>query len=259
MPRAPRIDLPNTVYHVYDRGNNKTAIYRDDRDCRKFLNLLVRVRDAFPFSLLGFSLMGNHYHLQLRTHTARLAKVMHALNNLYAGYFNDRHGQVGHLFQNRYHSIPVWDTGYLLRLNRYIHLNPVAAGLVSDPAAYRWSSYSAYLRKKPGPLVESDTVLNHFTLTGKSAIANYREFVEEGLREKPEFSEQILLKTRSFGTVQKKAQDSPLGPSPSTSDQWDVDDFAGQRFALETVLGGVPLPSDLKQDFNHAHRGNGKK
>jgi putative transposase len=199
MPRQARIDIQNMVYHVFTRGHNKSALLRDDEDRYVFLRHLKRAQDRFPWECLGYSLMTNHYHLQVKTLDSPLGKTMHYLNSLYAGHFNYRYKTFGHVFQNRFHSIPVQTESYLLRLSRYIHLNAVDAGMVQRPEDHRWSSYREYLGGNSSGLINTDLVLN--TLCGIPSLQKqrYREFVEQKLNQKPEFNESILRKTRIFG------------------------------------------------------------
>jgi len=199
MPRRSRIDIPEMVYHVYNRGHNKTAIFLDDLDREVFLKYLRRACERCPWELLGYCLMSNHYHLQLRTLDGPLGKTMHYLNTLYAGYFNFRYGKAGHVFQNRYHSIPVEVDSYLLVLSRYIHLNPVVAGLVKRPEDYSWSSYKEYLGGPPSGLIRPAFVLDTLDANPEKQRESYREFVESDMGKPQRFNEKIIRKTRVFG------------------------------------------------------------
>jgi putative transposase len=214
MPRLPRIDIPETFYHVYTRGNNKAPIFIDDIDRQAFIRFLLRTQQLYSFKLCAYCLMGNHYHLQIKTEDYPLAKIMHSINNLYAGFFNHRHGQVGHLFQNRYCSIPIWDSAYLIRLNRYIHLNPHVAGLVDRPEAYKWSSYKGYIEAQAREtFISYDPILSLFGTADLIQQQSYRRYVEEHMGKVPEFSDDVLVKTRSFST----AGHSTAGRSKSAS------------------------------------------
>lgn len=143
--------------------------------------------------------MSNHYHLEVKTLDNPLWKTVHYLNNLYAGYFNYRHDHVGHLFQGRFHSIPVQRDAYLLNLSRYIHLNPVVAGLVKRPEDYEWSSYRAYLPGGEPGLVLTGLVLDTISENVATQRELYRQFVEEDIGKPPKFTEELIHKTRIFG------------------------------------------------------------
>ncbi len=201
MPRQSRIDLPDTVYHVYTRGHNKSTIFGDDTDRRKFLTYLKRSCTQYPCQILGYCLMDNHYHLQVKTLSSPLGKTLHHLNTLYAGYFNFRYGTVGHVFQNRFHSIPVEVDSYLLVLSRYIHLNPVAAGLVSKPEDYRWSSYGDYLGISKDNFIKTELVLDTLDANPIRQRETYRSFVDNGILKPPDITEKLIQKTRVFGSA----------------------------------------------------------
>ena len=148
------------------------------QDRHMFLKYLHRAYEQCPLDLLGYCLMGNHYHLQVKTLSEPLGKTMHYLNTLYAGYFNFRYGKHGHVFENRYHSIPVEVDAYLLVLSRYIHLNPVVAGIVKRPEDYPGSSYREYLGARPLSLIKCDLVLDTLSENREKQRDIYKEFVQ---------------------------------------------------------------------------------
>jgi REP element-mobilizing transposase RayT len=131
MARPLRIEFAGALYHVTARGNERKAIYRDDADRSRFLDGVRRAVDRFHLLLHANVLMDNHYHLLVETLEANLSQAMRDLDGNYAQYFNRAHRRVGHLFQARYKAILVDRDTYLLELSRYIHLNPVRAGMVS--------------------------------------------------------------------------------------------------------------------------------
>jgi REP element-mobilizing transposase RayT len=119
-------------------------IFTCDEDRRDFINSLIGLRTEASFSILAYCLMGNHFHLAVRVEQTPLSAVMQRLLTTYVRNFNMRHGREGHLLQARYKSILCLDDSYLLALIRYIHRNPVRAGLVSSPGEWPWSSYRQY-------------------------------------------------------------------------------------------------------------------
>jgi hypothetical protein len=125
--------------------------------------------------------MGNHYHLLLETPRGNLSKVLHHINGAYTTYFNIKRGRSGHLFQGRYKGILVERDAYCKELSRYIHLNPVRAGMVKSPSEYPWSSYRYFTGrdKKPGWLT-TELVLGDFGGEGRKGYRRYREYVEGG-------------------------------------------------------------------------------
>jgi REP element-mobilizing transposase RayT len=148
MSRPWRIQFPGAAYHVSARGNNRQTIFRDRPDREVFLELLSRAAERFDLRLFAFCLMTNHYHLFLQTPQPNLAASLHWLNATYCARFNRRHRRSGHLFQGRYHAVLVAKEAHWLHLSLYLHLNPVRANLVDDPADYEWSSFREYTRAK---------------------------------------------------------------------------------------------------------------
>jgi REP element-mobilizing transposase RayT len=150
------------LYHVIARGNQRQSIFLDEKDFNTYLSYLSEYKAQFPFLLYAFALMGNHCHLLLEVHGVPLSKIMQVLQFRYTRYFNKRYGKVGHLFQGRYKAILCEKESYLLELIRYIHLNPVRAGIIEDPGRYPWTDHLAYLGKEKRNLIDSDMVLGQF-------------------------------------------------------------------------------------------------
>jgi hypothetical protein len=129
--------------------------------------------------------MPNHYHLIVETPKANLSSFMHTLNSAYTTYFNLKRHRSGHLFQGRYKAILVDKDRYLLELSRYIHLNPVRAGMTEKPEEYRYSSLRSYLFPREESLVFRDLIWDMISRVRKKAPQCYREFVASALPEKP--------------------------------------------------------------------------
>jgi REP element-mobilizing transposase RayT len=144
MSRLPRLEFSGALYHVIARGNEQRDVFRDDRDRELYLKKLAHYRSRFRFQLYAYCLMTNHVHLAIEVGPVRLSRIMLALHGSYAQAFNQRHQRVGHLFQGRYKALLVQKSSYLLALVRYIHDNPVKAGIASEPQLYRWSSDRFY-------------------------------------------------------------------------------------------------------------------
>lgn len=146
MPRVARQAAASGVYHIMWRRNDKMYLFRDDADNIHFLSILRDVQDD-NFTVLAYCLMGNHLHLLIKTakaNTTLLESAMKKVGIRFASYYNRRYERNGHLFQDRFRSRPVETTSYFLRALRYIHLNPVVAGVVQNPQDYPWSSYRDY-------------------------------------------------------------------------------------------------------------------
>ena len=140
MPRRARRVAGSGIHHVMLRGVNRDVIFLEDEDRERFLLALKAARDASEFKVLAFCLMENHVHLVLRIGIEPIGSAVRRLGVRYAGWFNRKYGRVGHLFQDRFKSVPVDDDAYLITLLRYVWNNPVEAGLVEHPDEYRWSS-----------------------------------------------------------------------------------------------------------------------
>jgi putative transposase len=144
------------------RGNERRQIYLDDEDRERFLDLLTKTVRRCEWDCLAYCLMGNHYHLVVRTPLPNLSRGMRLLNGGYASRVNARYQRVGHLFQGRYRSVLIRSSDHLLMVIKYVLRNPVVAGLCSTPADWRWSSYQATLASDQSGLVASDAVLVWF-------------------------------------------------------------------------------------------------
>jgi putative transposase len=184
MPRHPRLDIPGLLQHVIVRGIERTEIFLDDDDRQRFVDkfdcLLVQTEtDCYAWALIP-----NHFHLLLKCNRVELSRFMRRLLTGYAVYFNLRHNRSGHLFQNRYKSIVCEEETYLLELIRYIHLNPLRAGLVSgldELERYPWCGHSVMLNNRLMSGQSIDAVLAHFGKRMDSGRQQYRQFVADGL------------------------------------------------------------------------------
>jgi len=137
MPRAARLDAPLALQHVWNRGIERRPIVLDDADRLDFLTRIAPLVQAAHFAVYAWALMTNHFHLLTRTGTLGLSSSMQILLGDYASAFNDRHQRGGHLFQNRFKSTLVEEDSYFLALVRYLHLNPLRAGIVADLEGFR--------------------------------------------------------------------------------------------------------------------------
>ena len=210
MPRQPRVEFPGALYHVTIRGNGRQMIFGDDHDRERFLRRLAESVDSYGVRLYLFCLMTNHAHLLLETPSANLGRFMQSLETGYTVFYNLRHGTVGHLFQGRYKAKLVEGNDYLLKLSRYVHLNPVQVGplkelplklRIAHLRSYRWSSYRSYI----GEDKEIASVTYAPVLAGTGAGARrlagaYRRFVEAGLaRSDTDFMEVLKASAVAVG------------------------------------------------------------
>lgn len=181
MSRPLRIQYEGALYHVSARGNERRRIFWEKVDYDSLLKLIEEACGRFSLAVSSFALMTNHFHLMVRTPLANLSQAMHWIKTGYTVALNRRRKRCGHLFQGRYHSVLVEEESHALELSRYIHLNPVRAGMVKRPEAYEWSSCRDYLRPKQRfPWVERDAVLSQLGGAGRGRYERYREFLEAG-------------------------------------------------------------------------------
>jgi putative transposase len=145
MPRGPRIQAPEAIYHIFARGNNRSDIFETDGDRRVFITGLEETIEESRWRLYAYCLMTNHYHLVVQTPDANLAEGMHLLQSSYANRFNHTREHSGHVFQGRYGARMIQSTSDLLHVTRYVLLNPAEAGLAASADAWPWSSLRATL------------------------------------------------------------------------------------------------------------------
>jgi REP element-mobilizing transposase RayT len=192
MPRGPRLDAPGVLHHVVARGIERRPIFRGRPDYEDFVRRLAGLAAAGHWAVYAWALLPNHVHLLVRTGARPLGRSMRSLLTGYAGAFNRRHRRAGHLFQNRYRSIVVEEEPYFLELIRYLHLNPLRAGIVPDLRAlarYPYAGHAALLGTVPRPWQATGEVLGRFASKPGAARGRYRAFVAEGvpLGRRPEF------------------------------------------------------------------------
>jgi putative transposase len=145
MARKPRIHLSGGFYHIILRGNGGQDIFLSDADRYRFLLLLQEGTCRFGYRVHAFCLMTNHLHLVLQAGNIPLSRGLQNLSFRYTRWVNGREKRTGHLFQGRYKAVLIDGDSYLLELVRYIHLNPLRAGMVQNPEEYPWTSHPAYL------------------------------------------------------------------------------------------------------------------
>jgi REP element-mobilizing transposase RayT len=159
MPRAARIRSKTDIYHVMIRGINQQIIFEDDEDNLKFLEILKEYKTISGYSMLAYCLMGNHIHLLTKEEKEPLSQIFKRIGGKYVYWYNGKYKRTGHLFQDRFKSEPVEDEKYLLTVLRYIHQNPMKAG-ITDVLKYPWSSYESYINKNINEIVDIETIFS---------------------------------------------------------------------------------------------------
>lgn len=177
VPRAPRQFVEGGIYHVASRGSNGQPLFVFDDDRRTFLNHLEAVVHRYPLECVSYCLMGNHYHLVVRTLDGGLSHAMRQLNGGYSRYFNRNYGRTAHLFRSHFMALPIEDESYLLTVCRYVAHNPVRAGLCSLPDEWPWSSHRATAGLERAPRFLNDALLREACGADHAWQRRYRDFV----------------------------------------------------------------------------------
>ena len=173
MPRPARVHVEGGIYHVYNRLGRGERAFDREQHAEVFVSLLRDLVQRDGLTVYAWCLMSNHYHLAVRTGVISLDRPLRSLQQRLTRDVNLRRRVYGPLWQGRYRAKLVEDQRYLDQLLIYIHLNPVTAGIVDDPAAYSWSGHHELLGRAKQPIVDVDEVLRVFGTTRRSARAAY--------------------------------------------------------------------------------------
>jgi len=235
MPRSARLDIPDLLQHAIMRGVNRCDIFADNLDRHKFLQRFSLLLAETQTACLAWALMPNHIHLLLRPGPSGLAHFMRRLLTGYAIHFNRRHKRSGHLFQNRYKSLVCEEEPYLLELVRYIHLNPLRAGLVKDLNEldqYPWSGHTVLAGQVQLVGQMTDDVLGLFARHRGEAFRLYREFLTDGLE----------MGQRDDLVGQRSASDTQSHTGAGDNRILGNDDFVQRLAAHNHMRNNMPLP-----------------
>lgn len=206
MARLLRVQYEGAIYHVTIRGNERRDIFADDADRERFLDRLAEKTTDHGIRLYLFVLMSNHVHLVLETPEGNLSRFMHSVQTAHSVYYNLRHNRSGHFWQGRYGAKLVAGDDYLLKLSRYVHLNPVFVGRLKGLGVrerieylrrYRWSTYPSYIGKAERlTFVEYGPMLSLMRVKKSREGKEYRKFVEAGLAGTDEEWKQAMKESR---------------------------------------------------------------
>lgn len=207
MARPLRVEFPGAIYHVTGRmvgswRDERLRLFRDGRDYERFLERLGDAVQEHSVRVYLFCLMANHFHLMLETPQGNLSRFMQKLTTAYAVYFNLRHRRHGHLLDGRFKAKVVEGDDYLLKLSRYVHLNPVFVGSWEKQSlekrteylrSYRWSSYPDYIGgQNRWGFLEKGPVLAQLGRGVKERPGRYRQFVESGMAENDKEMQEVM-------------------------------------------------------------------
>lgn len=239
MPRMQRLRSKSGYYHVMLRGNEGKDIFLDDYDRERFIEIIYKKKQDNHFNLHAFCLMNNHLHLMLSEGIEDIAQIMKRITVSYAVNFNRKYKRTGHLFQDRFKSEVIEDERYILSLLRYIHNNPVKAGLVKSIADYRWSSHNSYLNAQDpfAVLIDNAVILSVFSQNKESAHKLYQEYMRQesddkfiDLVEEDKGSEEKAARAKFKSMIKER------GISPDSHDKIKVSDELIREFRRETGL-----------------------
>ena len=175
MARKPRLEYPGALYHVMCRGNNGEYILTE-KEKPIYLTLIKRYKERYDFKLYAYCIMDNHVHLLIETGETPLSRIMQGIQQSFTQQYNKKYNRTGHVFQQRYKAQHCDKERYLLQVIKYIHYNPVEAGIETG-LDYQWSSHGSYLYGKHNPLVDLSFVLGIFSENRVAAHKQYRAFM----------------------------------------------------------------------------------
>lgn len=178
MPRSARKKSSTGINHIILRGINRQDIFCDEEDNEKFIQTLSDSKKTGGFKILGYCLMGNHVHLLMEEDSEGLEIIFRRIGARYVYWYNWKYQRIGHLFQDRFKSEPVENDEYLMTALRYIHRNPIKAGLCVKPEDYYWSSYIDYIGLRRGGATDIDFIMN---ITGKDELVRYTNQIGEDI------------------------------------------------------------------------------
>ncbi len=147
MPRTARQESATGIYHIMLRGINQQAIFNDEEDYQKFLEVLKDCKAISVFEIYAYCLMNNHIHILIKVEKETLAQIVKRIGVRYVYWYNWKYYRRGHLFQDRFKSEPVEDDSYFLTVLRYIHQNPIKAGIIKQLGEYKYSSFNEYVEE----------------------------------------------------------------------------------------------------------------
>lgn len=192
MPRQAREKSGSGIYHVMLRGINRQNIFEDEEDRKRFIETLGYYKTISNYNVYGYCIMDNHIHLLLGEKSETISQAIKRISSSYVYWYNQKYNRCGHLFQERFRSETVETDAYFLTVLRYIHQNPMKAGLAEDVSKYSWSSYSEYFGGTG--LVDIEFTLGIFSEDRNRAVQLFREYNAEVNRDTClEYNEKVTM------------------------------------------------------------------
>lgn len=174
LPRDARIRSKSKIYHIMLRGVNRQDIFEDEGDVKRFLETIKRYKEVSRFKIFAYCVMNNHVHILMEEIEESISNIIKRISSSYVFWYNKKYERCGHLFQERFRSESVETDEYFLTVLRYIHQNPVKAGMVRDIQTYKWSSYREYIDKPE--IIDIDFTLDMFSDDRKKALKLFQDF-----------------------------------------------------------------------------------
>ena len=181
MPRYARVKSETGIYHIMLRGINKQNIFEDEEDKLRFIDTLGYYKEKSHYVIYGYCLMDNHVHLLIQEMDDPISKIIKRISSSYVYWYNKKYKRCGHLFQERFKSEAIETEAYLLTVLRYIHKNPVKAGVVKSEEEYFWSSYYDYIGNQG--ITNVDFILRIFSNNKIEAVNLFKKYTEENNKE----------------------------------------------------------------------------
>ncbi|QDR79539.1 transposase [Sporomusa termitida] len=196
MPREAREKSESGIYHLMLRGINKQNIFEEEEDRKRFLETLGTYKKLSNYMLYGYCLMDNHIHLLIKEQEESISQIIKRISSSYVYWYNQKYERCGHLFQERYKSEVVETDAYFLVVLRYIHQNPLQAGITQNVSKYLWSSYHDYIGN-PG-ISDIDLALDIFSDDRAKAVALFKDYNQENNMDKClDYIEKVVLSDKA--------------------------------------------------------------
>ena len=244
MPRQPRLNIADGVYHVTQRGLERRNIVLNDADRHDWWRLFDRQATRCGWRVFALALLDNHFHIFLRTPQPNLSAGMHAFESGFVTLFNRRHARTGPLFQGRFGAVLVEYETHARVLSRYVHLNPHRAGLDPQPGQYRWCSYRYYLNPNGAPgWLDWRTVLGEVSSREGAARIAYRRFVEEGSNTRLPSPLADVTEDGLLGSAEFVRRYTVRGQAPQISDLAGSCRHQEQSLVPPNLKSAVPDPT----------------
>lgn len=203
MPRQARERSDSRIYHLILRGINRQSIFEDDEDRVRFIDTICHFKTISNYELYGYCLMNNHIHLLVKETKDSISMIVKRISSSFVYWYNQKYDRCGHLFQERFKSEAVETDEYFLTVLRYIHQNPIKAGITKDIEKYPWTSYREYTRKHS--CIDVDFAFDYFSKERKKGIELFQDFMNERNNDQClEYKEKIKIPDKEISDYLKK-------------------------------------------------------